>query len=130
MEIYSFSSGLVKVILLCSAGDVFLHTFQLAHLPVAQLPVVFAVGDRIILNLHRRKMAYEFFLLELVEAESVTPLRVVVVVLHIGNYALIYLQLYVFGRSILLLVLVHRLKVLAYYRAVWNHVGREYIAQG
>ena len=75
-------------------------------------------------------MAYEFLLLELVEAESVTPLRVVVVVLHIGNYALIYLQLYVFGRSILLLVLVHRLEVLAYYRAVWNHVGREYIAQG
>ena len=75
-------------------------------------------------------MAYEFLVLELVETESVTPLRVVVVVLHIGNHALIYLQLYVFGRSILLLVLVHRLKVLAYYRAVRNHVGRECIAQG
>ena len=49
--------------------------------------------------------------------------------LDVGYHASVHLQLHVFGRGILLLVLVHRLKVLSDDRAVRNHIGRERVGE-
>ena len=43
--------------------------------------------------------------------------------LHIGNHSPVYLQLYILGTGILLLVLVHRLEVLPDDGSVGNDVG-------
>ena len=108
----------------------FLHTLQLAHLPAAQLPVVLAVGDGIILNLHCREVTHQFFVLKLVQAEAIASLHVVVVVLDVGDDTFIYLQLHILGRGVLLLVLIHVLEVLSNHGAMWDDVGGERIAQG
>ena len=110
-------------VLLGSARNMLLHALELADFPVAQLPVILAVGNGVVLDVHRCKVADEFLVLELVEAESVAVLHVVVVMLHIGNHSPVYLQLYIFGTGILLFVLVHRLEVLPDDGSVGNDVG-------
>lgn len=70
-------------------------------------------------------MAHEFLVLKLVERESVALLHVVVVVLYIDNDAFAYLQHHVLRGRVLLLVLIYRLEVLAYYGAVGYHFGTE-----
>ena len=70
-------------------------------------------------------MAHQFFVLELVEAETIAALPTVVVILDVGNHTRTHLQLHVLGRCVALLVLVHRLEVLAYHRAMGYHVGSE-----
>ena len=110
-------------VLLGSARNMLLHALELADFPVAQFPVILAVGNGVVLDVHRCKVAYEFLVLELVETESVAAFHAVVVMLHIGNHSLVYLQLYILGTGILLLVLVHRLEVLPDDGSVGNDVG-------
>ena len=100
-----------------------LHALQLAYLPTAQFPVVFTVGDGIVLNLHRREVANEFLVLEFVQTEAISSFGVVVVVLNVGDDTFIYLQLHIFSRSILLLVLIQVLEVLSHHGAVRNDIG-------
>ena len=68
-------------------------------------------------------MAYEFFILKLVERESVAGFRHVVVLLYVCYYSLAYLQLYVRSRCFLLVVFVERLEIVSYYGALWYHVS-------
>ena len=58
-------------------------------------------------------MTDELLLLELVERKAIAGLRVVVVLLDIGDNTRSHHQLYVAGRSDLIIVLVFRLKVLS-----------------
>ena len=62
-------------------------------------------------------------LLEFVQTEAISSFGVVVVVLNVGDDTFIYLQLHIFSRSILLLVLIQVLEVLSHHGAVRNDIG-------
>ena len=85
--------------------------------------MIFGIRDGIVLYLHGCKVANELFVFELVKAEAVATLGVVVVILHIRNNTLAHLQLNILCRSILFAVTIHRVEILTYHRAVGNDVG-------
>ena len=53
--------------------------------------MVFAVGDGVVLNFHCGHMTDELLILKLVEAETVTSLHLVVVMLDVGDNAFAHL---------------------------------------
>ena len=70
-------------------------------------------------------MAHHFLVLELIEAESIASLAVVVIELYVCDDTFSHLQLYVLGGGILLLVLVERLEVLPYNRSFGDDIRAE-----
>ena len=68
-------------------------------------------------------MRHQFLILKLVKTEAVAVLIIVVVVLNICDNARCNLKLNILGCRILLLILIHRLKVLSDDGAVWNDIG-------
>ena len=57
-------------VLLRSARNMLPHAMELADFPVAQLPVILAVGNGVVLDVHRREVAYEFLVLEFVQTAT------------------------------------------------------------
>ena len=85
--------------------------------------MIFGIRDGVVLYLHGCKVANKLFVLELIEAEAVASLGVVVVILHIRNHTFAHLELNIFCRSVLFAVTIHRVEILTYHRAVRNDVG-------
>jgi len=112
-------------------SDFLSYTSHVAYLPVAHLPVILIVGDGVILYLGGCKVGDEFLVFKLIETEAVAAFVDIIVVLHIGYYSFIYLQLNILGRGILLVVLIEGLEILANDGAVRNDVcGKSIIEQG
>lgn len=65
-----------------SAGDMLSQSLQFTDLPVADLPVVLRIRDRVILDLHCSEVTDEVLVLKFIQAESVPFLEVIIIVLH------------------------------------------------
>ena len=110
-----------------TAGDMLFQSFQLADFPIAYIPMILGIGDGIVLDFHRCHVADKLLAFKLVQRESISTLAGIVIMLYVGDNTLSHLQLYVLCRGILLLVLVHRLKILPDDGAVRNDIGTEVI---
>ena len=107
--------------------DLFAQTSQRSDLVVLGLPVESVLADGVVADGRGGHMTDELLLLKLVERESITALRVVVILLDIGYHAWSHHQLHVTGGGDLLVVLILRLKILSDYRSVGDDIRAEVI---
>ena len=74
--------------------------------------MILTIRDCVVLDFHGRHVADQLFVLKLVQTETIPTFHLVVVVLDVGNHTFSHLQLYILGRCILLLVLIHGFEIL------------------
>ena len=101
------------------------QSLQRTDLVVLRFPVEAVFADGVVADGRGSHVTDELLLLKLVEREAIACLRVVVVLLDIGNDAWSHHQLHVAGRRNLLVVLVFRLKLLSDHRSVRDDIGAE-----
>ena len=107
--------------------DLFAQTSQRSDLVVLRLPMESVLADGVVADGRGGHVTDELLLLKLVERETITALRVVIILLDIGNHTWSHHQLHVTGGGDLLVVLVLRLKILSDYRSMGDDIGTKVV---